>query len=356
MIPHVFVNRIETAVPDNECHAFFSELAPRMIADPRKRRWFNRVLAKSTIERRFTFLCPAREPDRIEANDFYRFGNFPTTAKRMEYFEEHAYRLAESALHKLELGARKRDITHLIVASCTGLYAPGLDIEIMKKFELRSDVERTFIGFMGCFSGINALKTAYHIVRSEPEARVLTVNLELCTLHFQETEDLEKLLSFIIFGDGCATTLVSAEPRGLRLLDFRSEVAPGTEDKMTWRIGDQGYDMHLSTGVPESIARGLPSLRDKLLPDALPMTHWAIHPGGKAVLDAVGKALQIPEDGLRHSRGVLRDFGNMSSAGLLFVLREMLRAEVPDGAGLAMAFGPGLTVESLRFAKGNVGS
>lgn len=344
MTSQVFVNRIATAVPDNECHATFTELAPMLISDPRKRKLFGRLVSKSTIESRFTYL---------QVEDFYGFGRLPTTAERMQVYEKHAYRLAEAALNKLELDVQKDDITHLVVASCTGFYAPGLDIEIMKRFGLNRDVERTFIGFMGCFAGINALKTAYNIVRANANAKVLTVNLELCTLHFKTTEDLEQLLSFVIFSDGCAATLVSAEPTGLRVLDFYSDIAPGTDDLITWRIGDQGFDMHLSIEVPKAIEQGLPSLCHRLVPGDQPTTHWAIHPGGKAVLDAVQTALQIPAEGMRHSRDVLRNYGNMSSASVLFVLQKMFGPEAPEGLGMAMAFGPGLTIESMRFAKGN---
>jgi alpha-pyrone synthase len=353
-MPHVFVNRIATAAPEHECHVKFAELAPQMITDERKRKFFRRLMAKSDIESRFSVLQPAAEPERIEANDLYRHDRFPTTAQRMQAYETHAYRLAEAALHKLDIQAQKDAITHLIVASCTGFYAPGLDIDIVKKFGLKSDVERTFLGFMGCFAGISALKTAHHIVRANPHAKVLTVNLELSTLHFQQTENLEQLLSFVIFGDGCAATLVSAEAAGLRLLDFYSDLAPGTANLITWRIGDQGFDMHLSGGVPKAIEQGLPSLRHRLLPDDRTITHWAIHPGGKAVLDAVQTALRIPKHGLWQAREVLRQYGNMSSATVLFVLQRMLDPETPAGFGLAMAFGPGLTVESMQFAKGEV--
>lgn len=244
MTSQVFVNRIATAVPDTECHAEFSEVVPKLIADSRTRRLFGRFVAKSTIESRYTFLRPAEDPNRMEADDFYRYDRFPTTAERMQAYEKFAYRLAERALNRLELNGQKADVTHLIVASCTGFYAPGLDIEIMKRFGLSLDVERTFIGFMGCFAGINALKTAYHIVRSDPKAKVLTVNLELCTLHFQAPEDLEQLLSYIIFSDGCAATLVSAE----RYWDWAAAFAGHTS----------GENLHLEWSVPQCRCREKP--------------------------------------------------------------------------------------------------
>ena len=148
-------------------------------------------------------------------------------------------------------------VTHMVVASCTGFTAPGLDQQIMERLSLNPSIERTMVGFMGCAAAVNALKVAHHIVRSEPAARVLVVNLELCTLHLQETSNLEVILSALLFGDGCAASLVSAEPQGIALKDFRVATIPDTRDLITWRIGDAGFEMSLSGEVPQQIARAL---------------------------------------------------------------------------------------------------
>ncbi len=180
---------------------------------------------------------------------------------------------------------------------------------------------------------------------------MLLINLELCTLHLQETQDLERVLSFLVFADGCAASLVSAEPEGLALDHFHAALVPESEGLITWRIGDLGFDMHLSGQVPSALAEGLTAAAPMILNGVGPeeMGLWAVHPGGRSVLDAVGGALALPAAALDISRGVLRDFGNMSSATILFVLERMMRSVAPGQRGCAMAFGPGLMAETMLF-------
>jgi predicted naringenin-chalcone synthase len=205
---------------------------------------------------------------------------------------------------------------------------------------------------MGCYAAISALKLARHIVRSEPRAKVLVVSLELCTLHMQETPDLEQVLTFLLFGDGCAAALVSAEPEGLALDSFYTVLLPTAADQITWNIGDRGFDMFLSGRVPHAVAAALQAEKETVLGGAEPgaIGLWAVHPGGRSILDAVEGAFALDPLKLAESRGVLRDFGNMSSATVLFVLAELLRGS-KTGAGCAMAFGPGLTAETMLFRK-----
>jgi predicted naringenin-chalcone synthase len=207
------------------------------------------------------------------------------------------------------------------------------------------------IGFMGCYAAINALKLARHIVRSEPHAKVLVLNLELCTLHLQETSQLEQILSFLLFGDGAAAALVSAEPEGIALDRFRAVLVPGTGDMITWNIGDFGFDMVLSGQVPGTIHDALQGSVDEIL-DGAPVRDidlWAVHPGGRTVLDAVERAFALTPDALAASRDVLRRYGNMSSGTVMFVLDNILRGAARGARGCAMAFGPGLTAETMLF-------
>ena len=200
-----------------------------------------------------------------------------------------------------------------------------------------------------CYAAINALKLARHIVRSEPGARVLAINLELCTLHLHETTDLEEILSFLLFGDGCAAALISADPVGVRMDSFKAALVPGTAELIRWNIREQGFDMVLSGGVPGAIRSGLAHARSTFLSDEAPIDLWAVHPGGRTVLDAVEGALELPPTALAVSRGVLRDFGNMSSSTVMFVLDRLMRDAAPGTSGCAMAFGPGLVAETMRF-------
>jgi predicted naringenin-chalcone synthase len=200
---------------------------------------------------------------------------------------------------------------------------------------------------------LNAFKLAHHIVRSEPAARVLTLNLELCTLHFQETKQIEKILSFLLWGDGCAASLITAEPEGLAIESFRSLLVPDSQDTITWQIGDSGFDMFLSGQVPSIIHSALRSHSDDILgTEAGSIDLWAVHPGGRTVLDAVERAFDLPAQSLWASREVLRLFGNMSSATVVFVLAELLRSARPEATGFAIAFGPGLVAETMRFRSG----
>jgi predicted naringenin-chalcone synthase len=355
----VFLNRVSTAVPPNEVHAAFVDAAPALIEDPRALRLFRRMADRSRIERRWSVLAAAGPDagDRLDRDGFYRRGAFPGTAERMAAYERHAAPLACRAVEGLGLDAAElRRVTHVVVTTCTGFYAPGLDFDVVDRFGLDPSVERTAIGFMGCYAGITGLKTARHVVRSDPRARVLVVNLELCTLHLQEGAGLETMLSFALFGDGAAAALVSADPDGIELVSFRAATLPSTPGLITWRIGAQGFDMHLSGEVPHALASGLAGGLPEIAEDAARggPALWAVHPGGRTVLDAVAHAFRLPPDALADSREVLRGFGNMSSATVMFVLARMLgrvRA-TGEGAGLpgwAMAFGPGLAAETMRF-------
>ena len=348
------LNRISTAVPDFDVHHAFVDFAAAMLDEPRIRGVFQRMARRSAIQHRYSVLSPVPVTNQfdIDARQFYRRGNFPATAQRMRVFEDCAPRLMASALDRLQLSPEeRRRVTHVIVTSCTGLYAPGLDFQVVDYLGLNPGVERTMIGFMGCYAAVNALKMARHIVRSEPDAAVLVLNLELCTLHLQETQELEQVLSFLVFADGCAASLITADPHGFALDSFRSVLLPETRDLITWKVRDAGFDMFLSGEVPSRIRLGMGAAAGDILGGAEPqhIDLWAVHPGGKTVLDAVESGLALPPDALGSSREVLCRFGNMSSATVMFVLERLLSRAAGGQRGCAMAFGPGLTAETFLF-------
>ena len=254
----------------------------------------------------------------------------------MQLFAAKAPELAATAVDRLELGSERGGLTHILITCCTGFTAPGLDLELVERCQLPPSIERTIVGFMGCYAAINALKLARHIVRSNPKARILIVNFELCTLHLQDTSDLAKLLTFLLWGDGCAASLVSSEPHGLSLDSFRAVHFPDTAEFMRWNIGDSGFDMVLSGKVPTAIEQGIRNHGNEILEGADPnaIELWAVHPGGRTVVDAVERAFAIAPAALSASRGVLRDFGNMSSASIMFVLKRLLDAGRRNAAGL----------------------
>ena len=237
------------------------------------------------------------------------------------------------------------------VAGANHVYAPGLDHDIIRHYGLNPAVERTIVGFMGCQAAMNAMKLAYHAVRSDPAARVLLVNLELCTLHLQELDDIDQIMSFLIFADGCAASLISADPVGVEILGFHAAIMPESREHITWHIGDTGFDMVLAREVPATISTGIADYVRTVpnIPDQEAIRHWAVHPGGRAILDAVRHGLGLSAEALATSSEILRNHGNMSSATVMFVLKAMLTKGIDDSLGLAMAFGPGLSAEGMLF-------
>jgi predicted naringenin-chalcone synthase len=349
-----FINRIATAVPKHDVHQAFVSFAAGMLPEGTVRNIFRRMARLSAIEHRYSFVQPVATENGAwkDVEQVYEPGNFPVTARRMKFFESFAPQLAHNALDKLSLTAEeRRGITHVVVTSCTGLYAPGLDFEVVSHLGLDPSVERTMIGFMGCYAAINALKSAHHIVRSVPDSRVLVLNLELCSLHFQETNNLEQVLSFLVFADGCAASLVSAQPQGLAIDSFLAVSIPETSHLITWRIGELGFDMHLSGQVPGEIGSALKQMGSEVTrgKDPLAIDLWAVHPGGRSILDSVEKGLSLAPDALSFSRSVLAQYGNMSSATVMFVLQQIIQRAQTGQQGCAMSFGPGLTAETMLF-------
>jgi predicted naringenin-chalcone synthase len=340
----VFINRIGTAVPPHEVHGVFCQWAEAQVAGTRSAALFRRMAARSGISSRWSVLPPGADGSQV-VSGFYG-GPMPGTAARMEVYAEASPPLAVRAMEGLgPIG----DATHLVVASCTGFVAPGLDQIVAQRMGLSRSIQRTMIGFMGCYAAVVALRTAAQIVAADPRARVVVLALELTTLHLQGTGEVEALLAMLQFGDGAAAALVTAEPHGLALTRFSSLAVPDSEALITWTIGDQGFVMQLAGAVPGRIADALgdPAVREVVVGEGA-ADGWAVHAGGRSVLDAVERALGLAPEALAHSRAVLQDKGNMSSATLLFVLARFLTGErVSNGVG--MAFGPGLSAESFGF-------
>jgi len=339
-----YINAISTAVPEHDVHDDFVAYADSTFTLRRKQLLFRRMADRAQISHRWSAFPSI-------ASFYGDDPNAVDTQARMQEFERTAPGLAVRAVDGLGLGDAAADITHLIVLTCTGFYTPGIDFEIMKQCGVPTTAERTQVGFMGCFAGINGLKLAHHIVRSEPAAKVLVVSVELCSLHMQQTDDLETMLSFLVFGDGAAAVLVTAESTGLAMDSFQALMIEDSRDLITWRIGGMGFDMVLSGKVPGSLSRALDETTMKTVlsgAETSSIDLWAVHPGGRSILDAVEGALHLGAEALTSSRRVLDNYGNMSSATVLFVLADMLERG-DTGSGCAMAFGPGLTAETMLF-------
>ncbi len=343
--PEPRITAIATAVPASECNGRYTDWARRQLGE-REAGLLDRMLQRSGIGNRYTVLS---EDDTHEAaGSFYARPDPPSTADRMAVYADKAPELALEAIGKL---GDLAGVTHLVVASCTGFTAPGLDQVIARRLKLAPTVERVVIGFMGCYAGVTALRTAGHIVRSDPSARVLAVAVELCSLHLQPTDRLESLLAMAQFADGAAAALVTADGAGLALGEGLSMTLEESHSLITWTIGDTGFAMELSGDVPLRLGE---ALADEAVATAVTagqpveaIEAWAVHPGGKSIVDAVERGLGLAPEKVAASRSVLHDCGNMSSATVLFVL-ERLMADKP-ASGIALAFGPGLAMEGLRF-------
>ena len=284
----------------------------------------------------------------------------PGTAHRNRKYREAAIPLATDVAGRA-LGAAGVDsasVTHVIAVSCTGFFAPGLDIELVKRLGLRADTRRTFIGFMGCYAAFNALRVADAFCRAQPGATVLVVCVELCTLHFQVDGSLESAIVNAIFSDGAAAAVLQSvseeEAHGeVVLVESRAMLDEDSMEEMTWEVGDTGFMMGLTARVPGVLARNLPGYIDGLL-SSHDLTRddvgfWGIHPGGRAIVEKAQEVLNLNDQQVHDSLEVLRLHGNMSSPTVLFVLKRHLdRSEKPRNA-VALAFGPGLTIEGALF-------
>ena len=345
-VPAPRINAIATAVPAVECDASYHAWALRQLEGRREASLLGRMMQRSGIASRYTVL-PDAATQQAEGS-FYAAAAPPSTLDRMTAYAREAPELALEAIAQLgDLGG----ITHMVVASCTGFTAPGLDQVIARRLGLAPTVERVVVGFLGCYAGVTAVRTAAHLVRSDPAARVLVVAVELCTLHLQPTDRLESLLAMGQFADGAAAAVVSAQGPGLALGEGLSLTLEDSHELITWTIGDTGFAMELSGEVPGRLAEALaqPEVAD-VVTAGRPVSAieaWAVHPGGKSIVDAVERGLGLPPEKVAASRAVLHDYGNMSSATVLFVLDRMM--EQRPATGIALAFGPGLAMEGLRF-------
>ncbi len=331
-------------------HPAFLDWARQQLTGPREAALFERMAARSGIGHRWSVLAEDRSP--TGAGGFYDAANWPGTAARMEVYASEAPALACAAIEQLSAQVSLEGITHLVLASCTGFVAPGVDQIIARRLGLAPSVERLLVGFMGCYAAVAALRSARHIVRSEPAARVLVVTVELSTLHLQQTSDLEAMLAMLQFGDGAAAALVTGDPAGFALGQPFAATLPDSHELIRWAISDTGFVMHLSGEVPGRIAEALAgeAFSAAAMGGHAPgeIDGWAVHAGGRSILDAVERSLALPPAALDHSRGVLAECGNMSSATLMFVLARLL-AGPRVSRGVALAFGPGLASEGFAF-------
>ncbi|MCG3147822.1 MAG: Alpha-pyrone synthesis polyketide synthase-like Pks18 [Verrucomicrobiae bacterium] len=351
-----YIHHIETLVPETFCRQDY--IRDRMMewsGNPRTARYIRAVYDRSGIAKRHSVLPDFQRGVPTEL--FHDDALEPSTAERNRCYIRYARELSVEIARRALSGFSPADVTHVVTASCTGFYNPGMDYDIVVGLGLPPTVERYNLGFMGCYAAMPALRMAEQFCRANPRAVVLVVCLELCTLHFQLRDNPDNILANALFADGVAAAVVSARaPAGhapvLRLGEFLPALATEGGGDMAWEVGNTGFNIVLSSYVPDIIAGSIGPIVDNILArrgrQRGEIDRWAIHPGGKSILDKLERCLLLEPSQLQQSRDVLRDFGNMSSATILFVLRRILDTLTPGHAEqiCAMAFGPGLTIET----------
>lgn len=309
-----------------------------------------KIYASAGIESRYAVLD---DFSRNTKRKLFQKNNFPSTEKRMQLYFEHAPSMCKEAVNQcIKNVINTKDITHLITVSCTGMCAPGLDILLQKSLGLNDDIHKTSFNFMGCYAAIHALKYADAICKSNNNAHVIVVCVELCSLHFQDSNEFEQIAASLLFADGAAAMYINNQQGKFSIEHFYSKVVHSAAKDMSWHITSQGFRMSLSTYVPEVIAKNIsPMLHTSLQNMQLrkeDIAYWAIHPGGKKILIETAKALQIKDSELKVSYEILSKYGNMSSVSIVYVLHELMHCALENGKYIySAAFGPGLTMETM---------
>lgn len=351
-----YLCHIETGVPP---YVFSQgDLYNRLMQDypeAASRRILKALFAASGIETRHSVLPDAGMP-RGEGELFWK-DEWPRTGARNRVYARECPALAIPTARRALINANisPGEVTHVITVSCTGFYSPGLDCELIHDLRLSPSIQRYHLGFMGCYAAIPALRMAHQYCCADRNAVVLIMCVELCSLHLRPAADIDTFLANTLFADGAAAAIVTGIPCSesyLQLGTFYSHLAAEAEQHMAWTIQDDGFHMRLSSQIPELIERNvrriLPRDIDSAMAEWGNAMLWAVHPGGRAILDKLQQALSLPPTALLASHEVLRRYGNMSSPTVLFVMKEIAKRVTPGEWPLcAMAFGPGLTLESL---------
>ncbi len=359
-----FISSIGTANPKHVTPqsniAEFMASALSMNEDEKQR--LKALYRASGISQRYSVL--EDYGNKVEDYNFYPRNEvlepFPGIGARMEIYKQEALALSLQAIRSClskQTALTPKDFTHLITVSCTGMYAPGIDIEIVQELKMRTHVQRTAINFMGCYAAFNAIKVADAICKAHAEANVLIVCVELCSIHFQKVKDDDNILSNALFGDGAAAMIMQSmapEHPSLALEKFYCDLNFEGNEEMAWHIGDHGFEMKLSSYVPDMIRGGIAKLTHNLLEsfnlNVGDIDYFVIHPGGKRILEVIEQELGISKEDNRYAYSVLKQYGNMSSPTILFVLQMLLQDLEEEDRGrsvLSFAFGPGLTLESM---------
>ena len=350
---------IGTAVPSyrhkqGDILTFMQQVYAGSEGDKRKMRF---LYGQSGIDQRYSVIPDYSRP--LPEWKFYpqseELEPFPSLEQRMAVYAKKAPLLSVDSIRScLHNTIHPKEITHLITVSCTGMSAPGLDLQVMELMDLDKNIFRTSVNFMGCYAAIHALKIGDAFCKSDPKAKVLIVCTELCTLHFQREATMDNIASSLLFADGSSAALMTGDEdahEGLYIDTFYSEVIPKGKRDMAWELSSSGFLMTLSGYIPDLIQEDFGEVVEKVLAkeerSVSDISHWCVHPGGKRILEAISKCANLTQADLQPSYEVLQEYGNMSSATILFVLKKLLDKREKIDKLFGAAFGPGLTVETF---------
>lgn len=359
------IHGIGTANPPDSVNPDQGLAIARLLAGPdvRTSTWLGPIYASTGVGRRFQVIGGLAMQDALEGTNRTNSPFLPTaeneglgprTGERMRVYAEEARPLAlrASAQALAEAAFAPETITHLITVSCTGFIAPGVDLALITELGLKSTVQRTHVGFMGCHGALNGLRVANAFTSSDSSARVLLCAVEFCSLHYYYGSAADKLVANAIFADGAAAVVGMAAPADWSLIASGSCLIPDSADDMRWTVGDHGFEMTLSRRVPGLIAKHLrPWLQSWLSDNGLSLDSvgsWAVHPGGPKIVEAVEESLPLSRTALAASHAVFAEYGNMSSPTVLFVLDRLRKQNAPRPC-VALGFGPGLVAEAALF-------
>ena len=353
-----YIIAIETAVPAY-CHSqnAITSFFQHKCNDENMKRKLKFISSKSGIQKRYSVLNDFNEQEGVLFQS--KTDHIVGLTSRMNVYKNNALNLALSAINKIEnFESIKKSITHIITVTCTGLFAPGLDIDLIELLNISPKTQRSSINFMGCNAAIIALNQANNICKSIPDSNVLVVCVELCTIHFQNNASDENILSNAIFADGASVAIVSSDPLTinhspiLKINSFNSIIVHKGKSDMTWQLSETGFIMNLTSYVSELINGSIINLLKELEINKHEINYWAIHPGGKKIVDEFASALKLDYSLFNSSYEILKNYGNMSSATILFVIKHLITTNLKAKSNetiFSAAFGPGLSIETMQL-------
>jgi predicted naringenin-chalcone synthase len=313
--------------------------------DERYQRKVIKLFENAGVERRYSIM---------DAEEVFLHTSFE---EKNDIYKRESIKMAESALTKSlnKASLTPTDIDFIITVSCTGIMIPSVDAYLINKLEMKQDIVRLPVTEMGCVAGISGMIYANNFLKANPNKRAVVIAIESPTSTFQiEDFSMVNIVSAAIFGDGCACTILSSyeEEEGPEIIDEAMYHFYDSEHMMGFELKNSGLQMVLDKEVPEKIATHFPKFVHPFLErnnlSIEDVDHLIFHPGGKKIVQTIEELFGSLGKNIDITKAVLKDYGNMSSATVLYVLERFINQGVKKGdIGLMLSFGPGFTAQRL---------